>query len=344
MSATSSIIKVENNTDSEILQDISSSGRVRPWKEKKMQNEILSRIYKLLFVKTSNNYFLRKAERLENCSKNVLYKVEENGKKRLANAFFCRVRLCSVCQWRRSLKVASQMFDILTEISNDYGFINMTLSLSNVGLDNLGDEIDHLMHTWTKFTQKKIYKNVVKGYYRALEVKLNDRQDEFHPHYHVILVVNKSYFNNKNFTSQAKWRQAWKEAARVAYDPYVWCRKLNEKKILSAVPEFCKYTVKDGDYIFPNDLDLSEKLVEILDRDLSNRRFVAYGGIIKETAKRLQMEDVEAEDIDLVNVENEKKESPTVRVIAYTWMSGLSLESNYYRNKDLSNFYTNNRL
>ena len=66
-----------------------------------MQNEYLATAY--------DEIDQRVAERLRTCATRLIYGIGEDGKRRLRAANFCRVRLCPICQWRRSLKLYSQM-------------------------------------------------------------------------------------------------------------------------------------------------------------------------------------------------------------------------------------------
>lgn len=59
-----------------------------------MQNEYLATAY--------DEIDQRVAERLRTCATRLIYGIGEDGKRRLRAANFCRVRLCPICQWRRS--------------------------------------------------------------------------------------------------------------------------------------------------------------------------------------------------------------------------------------------------
>lgn len=94
----------------EILDDTSGTGRDRPWKLKRENTEKLKIAYDVINPK--------KAERLEHCATYLEYEVSvvDPNKKRLRRGNFCKVRLCPMCAWRRSLKIYSQMSSIMTEI------------------------------------------------------------------------------------------------------------------------------------------------------------------------------------------------------------------------------------
>src|SRR5699024_8385779 len=66
----------------------------------------------------------------------------------------------------------------------------------NVKAAELEDEINHYNHSFQKHMQRKEIKTIVKGYVRKLEITYNDKRDDYHPHFHVLIAVDKNYFNN----------------------------------------------------------------------------------------------------------------------------------------------------
>ena len=89
--------------------------------------------------------------------------------------------------------------------------------------------------------------------------------------------------------------------------------------IISAVCEVAKYTVKSGDYVLPWDWDMSCKSVEVLDKALANRRLVAYGGIMKDWHKKLNLDD----EIDGNLIEDsETPNGEVIREVCAFWNVG----------------------
>lgn len=85
----------------EQLSDKGRGGKERPWRAYKMANELLAMAY--------DDVDGKKADRLRACGKVLTFLVDEYGKKKLTNAESCRVRLCPLCTWRRSLKFQSTL-------------------------------------------------------------------------------------------------------------------------------------------------------------------------------------------------------------------------------------------
>ncbi len=93
-----------------------------------------------------------------------------------------------------ALELSLMMQDI--KISYDKAFIFLTLTTPNVVAERLGDEIKRYNKSFDKLFKRKVVKRVVKGYVRKLEITYNEKRDDYHPHFHVLIVVNKSYFTD----------------------------------------------------------------------------------------------------------------------------------------------------
>src|SRR5699024_11407538 len=66
---------------------------------------------------------------------------------------------------------------------------------------------------------KKINKNLV-GFMRATEVTINNKDNSYNQHMHVLVCVEPTYFKNtENYVNQKQWIQFWKKAMKLDYDP-----------------------------------------------------------------------------------------------------------------------------
>lgn len=289
-----------------------------------------------------------KAERLRLCATRLHFlRHPETGEQTLEGAMFCHLRLCPICSWRRSLKAYAQMMQVVQYLDQHvrhYEWVMLTLTVRNVAGDELSSEIDRLMQGWDRFSRRAEVRKVVKGYMRALEVTHNldasdPWYDTYHPHFHALLAVNPSYFTDRTYLSQRRWRQLWQEAARLDYDPNLDVRRvklydeaapaaaledgikwISETK---AVAEVAKYTAKVGDYIIPDDWDMTVDTVRLLDAALSRRRLLAFGGVVADARRKLALDD--AEDGDLVHVDGVDKahlDDDGQMHITYIWYSG----------------------
>lgn len=322
------------------LRDYTTSGQARPWRDKKMRNELLSAAY--------FSVDQRKAERLQECGELLRFKKGENGLKTLDFMTSCRVRLCPMCSWRRSLKTFFNTDAIIRYVSEKkrYRFLLLTLTVRNCNGDKLSGEIDNIFAGFNRLLQLAAVKRAVKGGMRTLEVTHNTEYgnvsyDTYHPHLHVLLAVNPSYFTSAAYISHEKWRDMWQKSCRLDYLPEVSIKAVKPKKNCAlveraadseaetreAVAEVSKYAVKDADYIVPDDWDLSVDAVRTLDGALNNRRLISYFGIFKTAKAELLLEDEESGD--LIHVGDEVQNADEVyTMVEYGWFSGAR---EYYR-------------
>lgn len=297
-----------NDTRSQVLVDKSTTGKTRNWALHKLHSGYISLAYEEIDP--------RKAERMRDCAQWLEFARKEDGTMKLHDARFCRVRLCPVCQWRRSLKTFAQMSQVLDIASNDgYQFVFLTLTVRNCGADKLSEKLTHLLLSFNRLMKYKAVQSAIKGYYRGCEVTHNINTDEYHPHLHVILAVKPSYFGGSYYLSQAKWTELWRRALQVDYDPIVDIRRC--KGGSKSIAEACKYAVKPSDIISFDDWDLTVDTLRTLDKALENRRFIGLGGIIKEIHKKLHLDDME--EGDLVHAVDTVAEEPTAEIVTYFW-------------------------
>lgn len=315
-----------------VLIDVNEQGKVINWRDKKLSTLELADSYRRLGY-DSKHY------RVKDCGTFLEYKRFKDNSMKLNQANFCKVRLCPMCSWRRSLKIYGQVSKVMDEATknNDYDFIFLTLTIQNCTGDELKDTIDTLMNGFNTMTKRKIFKQSIKGHFRALEVTHNLLKDTYHPHFHCILVVDKSYFNNNRlYINQEQWTSLWKDVLKVDYMPIVDIRKFKDTKgqgVSKGVAEVAKYTVKNNDYIIHDEETneviehLTDDAVFILDRALANRRLTAFGGVLKEIHQLLNLDDTE--EGDLVNTDNEElREDLNYIIERYSWNIGYK---NYIR-------------
>lgn len=302
------------------LADIRANGKPQPWKEQKEQTALLAYAYGEILNDA-------KASRVLTCAPRLSFSQKPDGRLKLENAVFCRVRLCPVCQWRRSLKLFGQTKQVIDEINKRQksAFIMLTLTVRNVDSLDLGNEISIIHAAWQRLMQRKEVKRAVIGWQRCLEVTHNvslnsGSYNTYHPHIHALLCVRPSYFNSRDYISHEQWKRLWKEAARLDYEPQVWIKRVKDDHE-GAVAEVTKYASKPGDYLTAWDLDLMTESVELLDAALHRRRLVAYGGLMKTIHKELGLDDVE--NGDLVHTDNEEeKAEAAAALIHFEWVPG----------------------
>lgn len=320
------------NKQEPIFVDSDKNGVVRTdWRMDKLKNLELTDSYNRLGDK-------KKAYKCCDCGTYLEFDFDPiTGVRKLRKANFCKLRLCPMCIKRRQKKIYGQMSQIMNVLDKDYAFVFLTLTQKNVTGEELPEELGRLLKGWEKLRHRKAFKQAVKGWFRALEITHNLEEnslsyDTYHPHYHVVLVVNKSYFKKKEYIKHEDWCKMWQDCLELDYLPNVDVRRFKtstKKELKKSVAEAVKYTVKDNDFLIPDNEELQDKTVAILTKALARRRLIAFGGVFKEVHKNLNLDDME--DGDLVNTDNEDlREDVRYYKEIVMWNFGYS---NYYINE-----------
>src|SRR5699024_11230654 len=81
----------------------------------------------------------------------------------------------------------------------------------------------------------------------ALPISINNKDNSYNQHMHVLVCVEPTYFKNtENYVNQKQWIQFWKKAMKLDYDPNVKVQMIRPKNkyksdIQSAIDETAKY-------------------------------------------------------------------------------------------------------
>lgn len=295
------------------LVDLDERGKDRQWSERHRQGMALSAIYRSMG-------WTERWQQLQGCATYLEFAIMEGGRKMLHKANFCRARMCPMCSWRRSRKIyghVSAIMDALHEQTPDRRYVLLTLTVRNCAADQLDSTLDKMFAAWQRLTQTKEFKTGVDGWYRALEVTVNPDKLTLHPHFHVILCTNVQYWG-RNYIKQARWKELWARSMRIDYTPVVDVRRI-KGDTARAVAEAAKYTVKPAELLdIPG--DSLEEVLRQLDSAISGRRLVAYGGVMRELHKQLNLDD--DIDGDLVGA-TEPAEADMVVTETYVFNAGF---------------------
>lgn len=101
----------------------------------------------------------------------------------------------------------------------------LTLTVRNCPVLEVRETIQEMNAAWQRLTQRKSWPAV--GFIRSLEIT-RSRDGKAHPHFHVLLTLEPSYFGRK-YLSTAKWAEMWREALRVDYTPICDVRMVKPK-------------------------------------------------------------------------------------------------------------------
>lgn len=230
-------------------------------------------------------------ERIKNCGTFLEFATDENREKaKLLNANFCENRFCPNCAANQARKLAIELAISLEWIKEKYGyrFIFLTLTAPNIPAHEVEDELRDYSKSFKRLFERKPVKAICKGYIRKLEMTYNIERNDYHPHYHVVVAVNKSYFTDKNYyLSQKKWLEMWRESKRDWSIEAVDVRAVNENNLEKSVQEFAKYIAKDSNYAYSLDV------FSTFYRTLKGKRYIAFKGIFDEAHKKYEAGELE---------------------------------------------------
>jgi plasmid rolling circle replication initiator protein Rep len=293
-------IEEERVKEAEYLSDLSP--RHKPWDVHRGEADDVTEVFGGSAFPRHHRY----AGRVENCSQVLGFAHDplatKKNKLKLTNAFFCRVRFCPVCQWRRSLMWQAKVYQALPALVKDYPdirFLFMTLTVRNCEVKDLRATLTHMAQSWQRLTQLRSWP--ARGWVRAVEITRSERYRTAHPHYHCLLMVPPAYFQG-DYLKQDQWAALWQQSLRVNYRPVVDIRAVKltlppdsqrvnnlPKNMWEAVAEILKYAVKPSDMVRDHDWFLG--LVEQLHRT----RAVAVGGVLKRYIRERDRKDLTSE-------------------------------------------------
>lgn len=308
----------ETNTG-EILIDTSESGKVRNWDEKKKMNLKMSDLYEKAMRQDDSIMSPARLQQMRNCA-NYLVFSDVGGKKKLVDANFCRVRLCPMCNWRKSLKMFSQVSEVTDVMMSEVKvrFIFLTLTVKNPSADELKEILDkmneglkYLLQKSRNFASAKVLKQNLLGYLKSTEITYNVKNDSYHPHFHCLLAVRPSYFDT-GYIKRKEYQLMWQQALHLNYLPQVDVRVI-KNATARTIAEMSKYPTKTVDLLKIKDQDKAVNALIVLHNAMFKRRLVTFGGLFRDIKARLKLDDIE--EGSLVHTESK---SEGLNGVAYT--------------------------
>lgn len=288
------------------MSDINNSNKLEL--EELQLAESLTKIarHKMIAEKTNIADLIEKesrSERIRVCGNFLNFLKEKNivtdeVRRRLVRANFCDYRFCPMCQWRKARKVCREVLGRLRTIDEHYNgvaLLFLTLTIKNEPLKDLNRTVKLLSKSFYRMQQSKQYKNAVLGSIRAIEfLGDNTEQGECHPHFHCLLVVNKSYFTSRDYINFEEWTNLWQRSLRVDYRPIINVQRVKPKGKMSATVagalEVVKYSVTSSDLEKLTKEDFQE-----LDKQTRNIRQYNFSGELKDTEPTF--DDIEDESL-----------------------------------------------
>ena len=214
-------------------------------------------------------------------------------KKKLVQAHFCKNRFCPLCAWRKARKDAMMLSIMMQAIAQEkqYEFLFMTLTTPNVKGNQLNEEINLFNQALSKLFRRKKVKAAIKGYVRKLEITYNKERDDYNPHFHLILAVNKSYFTNpRYYINQVEWLDLWRDVTgKTGVNPdgtdeitQLDIRKVKGFQQEKAVLEVAKYSAKDFE------MTENQAVFDTFYFAMKGRQLITFNGVFKDYKKKFE--------------------------------------------------------
>lgn len=315
----------------------------KPWDRHKADNNLVSSLY------GENPEYAPYQDRMDQCAPWLLFgevspeeAAEHDRKLKLEKAHFCRVRLCPVCAWRKSLALKARFYanwdDGFKEACEGYAYIHLVLTVMNPPMDQLRETIKTMNGAFKKLLKRKEVIPVCKGYIKSIEIT-RGKDGNPHPHIHATIAVNLSYFSDRTYISQKLWVQLWREVLGVDYDPIVSVKRVRDLRknrkhdepddLGAALVETVKYSVKSADFCSSASESDSEKMKRLkheldkkflygLTEQIKNLRFIDSGGCFKGIFKKRGKSEDEVSESEML-LKNQSNEQTTGLELVFNW-------------------------
>jgi len=237
----------------------------------------------------------------------------EKSVKRAYKANNCNNRFCPICSWKKAKKDAMKIGVMLEAVKQleKKEFLFLTLTAPNCTGEDLPETINKFNKAFHKMFKRRNVEKAIKGFARKLEVTTdqeptitkelykqkkayfdkrglavgdaNPQYNTYNPHFHVILVVNKTYFKKPDlYIKHEEWLDMWRDCMDDPSISQVRIEKVKEKGNSNAILEIAKYSAKN------NDLLHSEQVFDVFYKSLKGRQLLTFSGILKEYAQKYE--------------------------------------------------------
>lgn len=238
--------------------------------------------------------YKKRGYRMKDCSRFITVGTCPDCHRSVASsATLCRDRVCPTCAWRLSAKQSAEMLQTLYYINDieEYTAVFLTLTVQNCPCDQLSPTLEMMSAGWNRLLARRKNRDLIKGTARSVEITYNERSKTFHPHYHIIMLLESD--SRTIGELNAYFNEEWRTATRLIYQPITDLRKIENRDLLEydkataetykkAILETFKYTIKD-DSLAEMPLGNFRFYVD----GVQGKRLVAYTGIIKEARQNL---------------------------------------------------------
>lgn len=238
-----------------------------------------------------------KLDRLKECGNFIKFQSSEDKTKFiLAGGNFCNNRFCPFCSWLKAKRTAFELLELIkvVEYTEKLAFIFITLTVPNVSREKLREEIECFNKSFKRLFETKEFKAFNKGFIRKLEITYNEKRNDYHPHFHLVVAVNKSYFTSRDYMSKRRLLELWQRATRnpnITQVDIKPCRMDTIKQVM----ELATYSAKQGD------LYSSKEVFDGFYEGLFRKKLLVYNGIFKEYKKKIDIGEVDPTQVIELN-------------------------------------------
>lgn len=238
-----------------------------------------------------------KLDRLKECGNFIKFQSSEDKTKFiLAGGNFCNNRFCPFCSWLKAKRTAFELLELIkvVEYTEKLAFIFITLTVPNVSREKLREEIECFNKSFKRLFETKEFKAFNKGFIRKLEITYNEERNDYHPHFHLVVAVNKSYFTSRDYMSKRRLLELWQRATRnpnITQVDIKPCRMDTVKQVM----ELATYSAKQGD------LYSSKEVFDGFYEGLFRKKLLVYNGIFKEYKKKIDIGEVDPTQVIELN-------------------------------------------
>lgn len=238
-----------------------------------------------------------KLDRLKECGNFIKFQASEDKTKFiLAGGNFCNNRFCPFCSWLKAKRTAFELLELIkvVEYTEKLAFIFITLTVPNVSREKLREEIECFNKSFKRLFETKEFKAFNKGFIRKLEITYNEERNDYHPHFHLVVAVNKSYFTSRDYMSKRRLLELWQRATRnpnITQVDIKPCRMDTIKQVM----ELATYSAKQGD------LYSSKEVFDGFYEGLFRKKLLVYNGIFKEYKKKIDIGEVDPTQVIELN-------------------------------------------
>lgn len=264
--------------------------------EKKRYSDELSNLY--------SAFDQKRAGRISECCSEMY--VNDNGD--FYRTWFCADKFCPVCSFRRTKIMEARMFGTVEElIKKGFQFIFVTYTVPNCSAEDLR-KVCLKMSKASSDLQAK-YRRSLRGSFKGLEVTYNEAFNTYHPHYHVLYVVDKDYFVTDKYICQSRLADIWTGLNGLTGKIFdsegnitpcvVHVKKVRPDSITSdkeyiglvkAVLETTKYPFKLDDLFSIEDYETKLQVLQTLHKSLRHLRMYSFSGILKQVEKEINID------------------------------------------------------